>query len=60
MRIFNRWGEEIFYTQDPGEPWTGNVRGGRHAAPDGVYFYQVRYEEAEGPLLLEGTVVLLR
>ena len=60
MRIFNRWGEEIFFSDDPNEPWLGNVKGGLHSAPDGMYLYQVRYEESEGPLLIEGTVFLLR
>ena len=60
MKVFNRWGEVIFESADPEEPWLGNVDGGDHYAPDGIYFYQVRIEQEGGPLLLEGHVFLLR
>jgi len=60
MKVFNRWGEVIFESADSEEPWLGNVDGGDHYAPDGMYFYQVRIEQEGGPLLLEGHVFLLR
>ena len=60
LRIFNRWGEEVFRTEDPTEPWLGNVQGGTHFAPDGVYLWQLRFETDTGPTLLEGHVHLLR
>ena len=60
MKVFNRWGEVIFESSDPEVPWLGNVDGGDHYAPDGMYFYQVRIEQEGGPLLLEGHVFLLR
>ncbi|MFN5295648.1 MAG: PKD domain-containing protein [Flavobacteriales bacterium] len=37
LQIFNRYGEQMFETTDPSIPWTGNIRGGEHFAPNGVY-----------------------
>ena len=60
MRIFNRWGEVIFETDDPEVPWRGDVDGGAHYAPNGVYVWQVQLDQESGPLLLEGHVSLIR
>ena len=60
MKVYNRWGELVYESDNPNEPWIGNVRGGEHYAPDGVYLWQVRIEEVEGPRLLQGHVLLLR
>jgi len=60
MRVYNRWGELVFVSDDPEEPWQGNVLGGDHYAPDGVYLWQVRIERVNGPVLLQGHVHLLR
>lgn len=45
MRIFNRWGEEIFITHDVNEPWMGNVHGGDYYVPDGIYAWRVEVKE---------------
>ena len=60
MKVFNRWGELVHYSDDPDVPWLGNVENGDHYAPDGVYLWQVRIEREDGPVLLEGHVHLLR
>ena len=60
MRSFNRWGEVIFETDDPEVPWRGDVDGGAHYAPNGVYVWQVQLDQESGPLLLEGHVSLIR
>ena len=41
--VFNRWGEVVFKTNDPNEPWVGqnNQMGGDHFVVDGVYMYSV-------------------
>lgn len=41
--VFNRWGEIVFKTSDPNEPWIGqnNQMGGEHFVEDGVYMYSV-------------------
>ena len=58
--IYNRWGEEVFYSEDPEEVWTGSHQGGAHYCSDGVYLYTLRYEDSRGALLLKGHVTLLR
>ncbi|MDA0939365.1 MAG: CotH kinase family protein [Bacteroidetes bacterium] len=62
--VFNRWGELVFQTDDPEEPWIGqnNQRLGTHFVPDGVYGWRV---EAQGyheliPTDLRGTVTVVR
>jgi gliding motility-associated-like protein len=37
--VFNRWGEVVFRTSEPGRFWNGAVNGGAHYSPDGVYFW---------------------
>ena len=62
--VFNRWGEVVFQTDDPNEPWIGqdNRQLGTHFVPDGVYGWRV---EAQGfheltPTVLRGSVTLVR
>ena len=62
LEIFNRWGEQVFYSEDPTEPWIGNNQqmDSDHFVPDGVYLWRMRYELRDGPRLKTGTVSLLR
>ncbi len=62
LEIFNRWGEQVFYSEDPAEPWIGNnqLMNSDHFVPDGVYLWRMRYELRDGPRLKTGTVALLR
>ena len=48
FEIFDRWGTVIFSTDDPKEPWLGNVRGGDYYAKEEVYNWKIT-------LLLKGT-----
>ncbi len=43
MRIFNRWGEEVFSCNNMTVGWDGNYQG--RAAPDGVYTWIIWYKE---------------
>ncbi len=51
MRIFNRWGEEVFYSEDYTEGWRGSFqtrsRGGgdEYFVPNGVYVWRIRVKE---------------
>jgi gliding motility-associated-like protein len=62
LTIFNRWGEIIFYTEDPNEAWDGTYRG--EMMPVGVYAWTVYYEgnadEFVGPYQMQGSVTLIR
>lgn len=44
LTIFNRWGEEIFSSQDPKAYWDGAMADGTDC-PDGVYNYLLEYQE---------------
>ncbi|MBL0044171.1 MAG: gliding motility-associated C-terminal domain-containing protein [Flavobacteriales bacterium] len=42
LRIFNRWGQEIFFADRPNIAWDGS------GSPDGVYIWSVRYTTWNG------------
>lgn len=43
LRIFNRWGEEVFFSDNPARVWMGDFNGSGEAfVPDGVYTYLVK------------------
>ncbi len=46
LDIFNRWGELVFHSEDPDEVWIGNVKGGEHFAPAGMYNYRLKWKGA--------------
>lgn len=61
LRIFNRWGEEIFYSNDMSKFWDGKIRDAIELAKEDVYIYtiytvDVNYEEHT----FKGHVTLLR
>jgi gliding motility-associated-like protein len=39
MKIFNRWGQLIFETNNPDLNWDGKIRNSSQLAPTGVYYY---------------------
>jgi gliding motility-associated-like protein len=45
MKIFNRWGIEVFETTNPEIKWTGRAKNGGLLLPDGVYFYVCEVDE---------------
>ena len=42
LKIFNRWGEMIFETESPFNPWKGTLKNGDHA-PMGNYVWISNY-----------------
>ncbi len=62
--IFNRWGQIMFHTNDPGIFWNGNDETTGKPCPDGVYYYVcvVNEEHVTGikPVTLTGFVQILR
>jgi gliding motility-associated-like protein len=58
--IYNRWGDEVFYSEDAEQAWTGESENGTHYCPDAVYLYSLRYEDQDGAHLIHGHVSLLR
>lgn len=64
FQVFNRWGEVIFSSTDPDEPWLGqDQRGdGEHFVKDGVYGWsvQVRWTHGNYPEQFQGTLTVVR
>jgi gliding motility-associated-like protein len=59
MRVYNRWGEEIFYTNDRHNGWDGTF----HGVPQdmGVYNYSIIIANPDGQnVTYKGTVTLIR
>ena len=44
MAIFNRWGEQVFFTTDPDMAWIGNDQRGSYHVPAGIYSYKLVYK----------------
>ncbi|MCL2413158.1 MAG: gliding motility-associated C-terminal domain-containing protein [Bacteroidales bacterium] len=63
IRIFNRWGNLVFESNDPNFEWDGNTSNGR-PAPEGTYFWIVELGVPSGETIvretLSGNVTLLR
>ena len=59
-RIYNRWGELIFESNDPNGYWDGTY--GASYCPDGVYVYQIRFGDKnnDGKHMIEGFVTMIR
>jgi hypothetical protein len=61
--VFNRWGTEVFDSEDPELNWNGRIRNTGALLPDGVYFYIcIVYEQRLEGLVtrtLKGTIQLL-
>jgi len=59
FRIFNRWGEMVFETNDINEPWDG--KSGGQYCPPGLYVWEIFYEDSKKTRVTNhGTVMLLR
>jgi len=58
LRIYNRWGEKLFDTQDPLYGWDGTTNGS--VCPEGTYFALIEYATIDGEKRVTTPVVLLR
>ena len=56
FRIYNRWGQLLFYIQDPEGGWDGTYRG--QLQQEGVYVYAIELDGAS--YRFRGTFYLLR
>jgi len=62
LQVFDRWGEVVFRSTDPNEPWLGENERGDHFVRDGIYSYVLRVQSAhdENPRSYTGNVQLIR
>lgn len=62
LKVFNRWGELIWSTEDTTQPWVGEAKtGGEYYAPDGMYIWEAKWMDQVGmPQVKKGYVFLTR
>jgi gliding motility-associated-like protein len=61
MDVYNRWGAVLWTSDDSERPWMGEVNGGTHYVPDGLYLWRVHYRDQVGFRHAEtGTVQVIR
>lgn len=59
LTVFNRWGEQIFVTQNQEEGWDGTYK--NVESQSGIYMYLVNFSDSEGKQYRKsGTVQLMR
>ncbi len=60
FRVFNRWGQEVYQTQEPRFRWNGNHLNGQ-ALPEGVYLYHLEGKDHRGRVFRRsGSITLIR
>lgn len=62
LSIFNRWGERVFLSDDPKQPWTGNIKKGEYYGQNDVYNWVLKLRLANNSEEIEfaGSVILIR
>lgn len=58
LRIFNRWGKNIFTSTDVNVNWNGAINGSNQ--PGGVYYYWARYFDGSSTCERRGDLTLIR
>jgi gliding motility-associated-like protein len=61
FKVFNRWGQVVFTTNDPQINWNGQNQTGKSVS-DGVYYYTCEAFESQNhsPIVLSGYIELIR
>jgi gliding motility-associated-like protein len=59
FRVFNRWGNQVFYSQDPNACWDGSFNGKEGNNVNNTYFYLIRCKTECGSIERKGDVLLL-
>lgn len=58
-RIYTRWGKLIYSSSEPSPGWNGFI--GRNLAPEGVYLYEVIFEDSDGVKISQkGTFAIIK
>jgi len=62
LKIYNRWGELVFETDDMGKPWLGNHESGDYYVPDGAYDYVIEAwsKTTSDRKIVRGFITILR
>lgn len=60
VKIYDRWGVQVFESNDITKSWNGNTQGGR-ACQNGVYFYYMNLtNQKDEKMEMKGNVTLIR
>jgi gliding motility-associated-like protein len=61
-QVFDRWGEQVFETNESTGRWTGAAFGGSHYVPDGIYLYivLVKWAGEIEPRRYQGHITVIR
>jgi gliding motility-associated-like protein len=61
LKIFDKWGNTLFHSNDPEEPWIGDTMQGAYYVPNGVYNFLLvcRTDRGKG-LERRGHIVVIR
>jgi gliding motility-associated-like protein len=62
LTILNRWGQPVFQSTDPNEPWLGDMQSNGYYSQDSLYFYILKIQDIENDVRYEykGHITLLR
>ncbi|MBS3913590.1 MAG: gliding motility-associated C-terminal domain-containing protein [Bacteroidetes bacterium] len=58
FHIYNRWGQEVFFTNDPNGKWDGTFSG--LSVNDGVYVWKANFSSYNKRYEMNGVITLLR
>ncbi|MFT5513721.1 MAG: gliding motility-associated-like protein [Bacteroidia bacterium] len=60
LSVYNRWGEEMFRTEDVNQGWDGEYNG--ETVPNGIYLYSIRFMTTEDGAfkIVKGLVQVVR
>jgi gliding motility-associated-like protein len=61
LRIFNRWGEQLFFTPDINKGWDGRIQGQDKMCDVGTYTYSLYFYDVKGNIHKHrGLIYLIR
>ncbi len=61
LKIFNRWGDQVFHSTNIEEPWLGNDRDGDHFVQNGIYSFLVVYSFSPADIRKQtGVITMMR
>jgi gliding motility-associated-like protein len=62
LSIFNRWGDRVYFSQDPNEPWTGDIENGGFFGQNEVYNWRLKLlvTNSAEEIYFTGSIVLIR
>ena len=58
IEVYNRWGEQLFYSKGAYTPWNGTYKG--QPVPVGTYYYVIRLNDKNFPDHYAGPLTILR